>query len=53
MHRVVYDCIDPSPYNTASAPEGELPSFYAKQHDDDHTLIFESRFESGNLRRAI
>lgn len=33
--------------------EGELPLFYVKQNEDDHTLYFESRFESGNLRWAI
>ena len=56
MHRVVYDCIDPSAYQQAPDPnmkEGELPLFYVKQHDEDFTLYFESRFESGNLRRAI
>jgi len=25
----------------------------SKEGDDDKTLIFESRFESGNLRRAV
>lgn len=51
MHRVVYDSIDPSPYvNPDPVKEGELPLFYVKQHDDDYTLYFESRFESGNLR---
>ena len=31
----------------------KLRPFYTKESDDDHTLIFESRFESGNLRRAV
>lgn len=31
----------------------KLRPFYTKENDDDHTLIFESRFESGNLRRAV
>ena len=54
MHRVVYDCIDSSPYNGEThTPEGDLAPFYVKQNADDHTLHFESRFESGNLRRAI
>ena len=58
MNRVVYDSIDPSPYlddkQKATPPkEGELHSFYVQQNDDDNTLTFESRFESGNLRRAI
>ena len=29
-----------------------LPPFYEPQGPDDETLVFESRFESGNLRRA-
>ena len=56
MNRVVYDCIDPSPYAHAApaeVPEGELPQFYTPQSGDDFTLVFESRFECGNLRRAI
>lgn len=58
MNRVVFDCIDPSPYTTSSlggepTADGEFPQFYSPQSSDDHTLVFESRFESGNLRRAI
>lgn len=30
-----------------------LPPFYKLKSDKDHTLLFESRFESGNLRRAV
>ena len=33
MNRVVYDCIDPSPYTAGNPPEvkeGELPPFYVK-----------------------
>jgi len=53
MNRVVYDSIDPSPYQQGEPPEGELTPFYVLQGADDNTLLFESRFESGNLRRAI
>jgi len=53
MNRVVYDSIDPSPYQTGEAPEGEITTFYVPKDDQDNTLLFESRFESGNLRRAI
>ena len=53
MNRVVFDCIDPSPYQQGEAPEGEITPFYVPQGADDNTLLFESRFESGNLRRAI
>ena len=30
-----------------------LPPYYSTASASDHTLVFESRFESGNLRRAI
>lgn len=30
-----------------------LKPYYVKESDSDSTLIFESRFESGNLRRAV
>merc|ERR1712224_822286 len=32
---------------------GELPPYYTPTGPDDKTLVFESRFESGNLRRAV
>jgi hypothetical protein len=53
MNRVVYDCIDPSPYTQGGEQEEEFANFYKGQGADDYTLIFESRFECGNLRRAI
>jgi hypothetical protein len=54
MNRVVFDSIDVSPYNgEAVPPEGEVAPFYVPQNADDNTLLFESRFECGNLRRAI
>lgn len=31
----------------------DMLPYYLPQHSNDTTLIFESRFESGNLRRAI
>jgi hypothetical protein len=46
---------DPKAYN----PQGKFNSimpitpYYELQGDDDKTLIFESRFESGNLAMAI
>ena len=30
-----------------------LTPYYQPSFKNDHTLVFESRFESGNLRRAI
>lgn len=31
----------------------KLKPYYYKQQKSDTTLVFESRFESGNLRRAV
>lgn len=31
----------------------KLKPYYVKESDSDNTLIFESRFESGNLRRVV
>ena len=54
MNRVVFDSIDVSPYaGEGTAPEGEVAPFYVLQSPEDNTLLFESRFECGNLRRAI
>lgn len=97
LNRVVYDCIDPSPFyegtnepyidendlieisgsedyrkynfgpmnsNTYQANINnkglkinrfyhKLNHYYIKQDEQDTTLVFESRFESGNLRRAV
>ena len=53
MNRVVYDSIDASPYQQGEPPDGDIVPFYVPQGSDDNTLLFESRFESGNLRRAI
>ena len=54
---MVYDAIDPSPYTGAmpndAAETGNVPPFYIPTSAEDNTLLFESRFESGNLRRAI
>ena len=64
-NRVVYDAHDASQIYEAStsAPRDaanrrytgvtDLPPVYLPEDEDDHTLVFDSRFESGNLRRAI
>jgi hypothetical protein len=31
----------------------KLKPYYVKENETDETLVFESRFESGNLRRAV
>ena len=55
LNRVVYDSIEPNPASKVKTPlaPGEVRQYYEPTGPDDDTLIFESRFESGNLRRAI
>ncbi len=55
LNRVVYDSIEPNPAAKSKTPQaaGEVRQYYEPTGPDDDTLIFESRFESGNLRRAI
>ena len=53
MNRVIYDSVDPSPHTHKPRNPGQLPNFYVPSTEDDCTLVFESRFESGNLRRAV
>ena len=67
-NRVVYDSIEPNPIKAKVSPTGkslpqpgtndkpgvvELDPYYVLKDQGDSTLVFESRFESGNLRRAI
>ncbi|OMJ93182.1 hypothetical protein SteCoe_3873 [Stentor coeruleus] len=49
-YRIVYDCFDISPYQEVKC---QSEPYYVPKNIDDTTLVFESRFESGNLRRAI
>lgn len=57
LERVAYDCFDTNPQtrDRELAPQqpGELPPYYVLNDANDTTLVFESRFECGNLRRAI
>jgi hypothetical protein len=63
VNRVVFDCIDPSPHHKSAdgkivnGPDEKgkvtLRPYYIPVDSNDTTLVFESRFESGNLRRAI
>ena len=63
LNKVVFDCMDPSPYwQSSTNPTAvkidvqifpDLKPFYILTDESDNSLIFESRFESGNLRRAI
>lgn len=52
MNRLIYDSIDPSPFPQIDNPT-DLPPFFTPASHEDNTLVFESRFESGNLRRVI
>jgi hypothetical protein len=42
-----------TPTNGTSSSRQEMKQYYVPINKDDTTLFFESRFESGNLRRAI
>lgn len=55
MNKIVYDLLDP-PLSKDLNPKDhgvDVLPFYVPQNEDDKTLVFESKFESGNLRRAI
>lgn len=55
MNKVVYDLQD-QPLSRDLNPKDygvDVLPFYVPNSPDDKTLVFESRFESGNLRRAI
>jgi len=55
--RLVYDCMAAAEAIHTTSKDGTpcttLPPYYVPSDEEDRTLIFESRFESGNLRRAI
>ena len=65
LNRVIFDSIEPNPAwkdkdkkDNKDKPKSPATSnlvfqYYEPSGADDDTLIFESRFESGNLRRAI
>ncbi|KAL0226593.1 hypothetical protein P9112_013917 [Eukaryota sp. TZLM1-RC] len=54
LNRVVYDCLNPPPDSPPTSTNvGNLPLWYNLSDEGDVTLQFESRFESGNLRRAV
>lgn len=56
LNQIVYDSKEQSPYHN-DLPQLNLNldtyPYYIPKSKTDKTLIFESRFESGNLRRAI
>jgi len=39
--------------SSSSSSKTDLKAYYTLESEKDSTLIFESRFESGNLRRSI
>lgn len=56
LPRLVYDCFahlpqDPSPQGHNKYVD-KLIDYYTPMAPNDPTLVFESRFESGNLHRA-
>ena len=56
LNRLIYDSVEQSyfheKFNVSGIKLDVLP-YYIPKNTEDITLIFESRFESGNLRRAI
>ena len=56
MNKLVFDSSDSSIYTSHLSPKDydlDILPYYLPTSQEDTTLIFESRFESGNLRRAI
>ena len=64
LNRVIFDSVELPPHLKAPGrspsaaadtglPPGDLAPYYQAESEEDTTLIFESRFEGGNLRRAI
>jgi len=55
LNKVVYDQQEPAPTRTLSPKnyDVDLLPYYLPSSANDTTLIFEARFETGNLRRAI
>lgn len=53
MKEVSKDVIGSFPYKTTSKPSGKVKPFYTPNGPDDKTLVFESRFECGNLQLAL
>lgn len=55
MNKIVYDLLDP-PLSKDLNPKDygvDVLPWYVPNSEEDKTLVFESKFESGNLRRAI
>lgn len=56
LNKVVYDHEETSPYHSKvdaeEAKKYDIP-YYIPENEQDVTLIFESRFESGNLKKVI
>lgn len=55
LNKIVYDQNEPAPtrLQDPKAHGVDLLPYYLPTSEADTTLIFEARFETGNLRRAI
>lgn len=53
MKEVSKDVIGAFPYKITSKQTGKVKQFYTPDGPDDNTLVFESRFEWGNLHLAL
>lgn len=52
MQKVLSNNLSYFPW-TFMNPDEQIPPYYTPINSDDKTLVFESRFESGNLDYAI
>jgi hypothetical protein len=56
INQIVYDSKEPSPYTKEIDPANhsvDVLPYYLPKNKEDTVLVFESRFECGNLRRVI
>ena len=56
INQIVYDSKEASPYTKDLDPNSyglDVLPYYIPKSKDDTILVFESRFECGNLRKAI
>lgn len=55
LNKIVYDQQDPAPTKNLNPKNFDIDilPYYIPSSNTDTTLVFEGRFETGNLRRAI
>jgi len=56
QNRIVYEAVDVNPERPYAHVKGtvdDMQPYYMPADDTDYTLVFDSRFEAGNLRRVV